>query len=243
MDQSEKEDCLKHFTTILGLLLPLLIQAQTRKESWFRLNLTHRFNTNWSAGLDIQHRRQANYKTGDGNILHYPLSSFARAWIYYQLAKGWTLLLSPVGYFDNEDILNVNGELKQTNELRITPGVSNSLVTGPLKIRSRLLYDIRFADFDKPGHYMQSRLHWQESLLIPLCYTGKNSRLLWQVYDELFIKRQRTITGFEQNRIYNGLQWKVSTSTVDLGYQWVVQRGSSSNFKRSQVYLAFNIQL
>lgn len=243
MDKPGKKDCLKRIATIFGLVLPLLINAQTRKESWFRLNLTHRFNTNWSAGLDIQHRRQANYKKGDGNILHYPLSSFARAWIYYQLPKGWTLLLSPIGYFDNEDILNANGQLKQTNELRITPGVSNSLIWGSFKIRSRLLYDVRFADFDRPGHYMQSRLHWQESLLVPLCYTGKKSQLFYQLYNELFIKKQRSVTGFEQNRIYNGLQWKVSASAIDLGYQWVVQRGSSSNFKRSQVYLAFNIQL
>lgn len=217
--------------------------AQTRRESWFRLNLTHRFNSNWSAGLDLQQRRQANYKTSDRNIFHYPLSSFARAWIYYQLPKDWTILLSPIGYFDNEDILNTKGELKQTNELRITPGVMKTLVTGKCRIRNRLLYDIRFADFDQPGHYLQSRLHWLEGLLVPFLTTGKNSRLQYQFYDELFIKKQRAVIAFEQNRVYNGLQWKYNSSTVDLGYQWVVQKGTSSVFHRSQLYLAFNLQL
>lgn len=243
MDEFTIEIILRKITTILVLFIGVNLAAQTRKESWFRLNLTHRFNPQWSAGLDIQQRRQANYKTADHNIFHYPLSSFARVWVYYQLPKEWTILLSPVGYFDNEDILNVKGELRQTNELRITPGVMNSLVTGKMKIRSRLLYDIRFADFDQPGHYLQSRLHWQEGLLIPVCNTGKQSRLLYQVYDELFIKKQRSVIAFEQNRIYNGLQWKYKSSSADLGYQWVVQKGTASIFHRSQVYLALNLQL
>lgn len=219
------------------------LSAQTRKESWIRLNLTRRINTNWSVGLDLQHRRQANYRTGDHNYMHYPLSSFGRAWLYYQLPKGWTLLLSPIGYFDNEDILNVNGELKQTNELRISPGIMQSLLLGPVKLRSRLLYDIRFADFGQPGHYTQTRLHWQESVLLPVCPTGKNSKLLYQLADELFVKKQGSDIGFDQNRLYNGLQWKYKASTIDLGYQWVLQKGTSSNFHRSQLYLAFNVQL
>lgn len=243
MDQLKSQIILKRALTIAALLLAVSLSAQTRRESWFRLNLTRRINPQWSAGLDLQHRRQANYRTGEHNFLHYPLSSFGRIWIYYQLPRNWTLLLSPIGYFDNEDILNSKGELKQTNELRITPGVMQSLQAGTLKLRSRLLLDIRFADFDKAGHYTQTRLHWQESLLVPICPTGKNSRLLAQAADEVFIKNQDGDTGFDQNRLYGGLQWKYRASNIDLGYQWVLQKGTSSLFHRTQLYLAFNIQI
>lgn len=225
------------------LLVPQLAFAQTRKEFWLKVNLTHRFDTKWSAGLDVQHRRQANFKTADHNIFHHTMANYVRGWVYYQLPRQWTLVLSPIGYFDNEDILNTAGELKQTNELRISPGIIKSFQWGQVKNKNRFLYDIRFAEFDKTSHFTQSRFRLQNNLLFPLFSLKKNQQFSYLLSNEVLIKKQKQVTTFDQDRLYNAVQWKHGPHDISLGYQWVVQKGTSNIFHRHQLYLLVNIAI
>ena len=69
------------------LFIPIFSTAQNRTEFWSKLNTTVALNKCWSAGIDIQYRRQADYKSGDKNLFHFPMASSIRAWIYYSLKK------------------------------------------------------------------------------------------------------------------------------------------------------------
>jgi hypothetical protein len=100
---------IKIFSLLLLLLVSLLTSAQTRNEFWGKLNVIHPFSDHWSIGLELHHRRQANYRSEDKNVFRYQLGNYARVMIYYQLPKKWTIILSPLGYFGNEDILNADG--------------------------------------------------------------------------------------------------------------------------------------
>jgi len=230
---------------ILAVLLffPLLAFSQTRKEFWLKLNFTHQFSTKWMAGLDLQHRRQANFNQADKNIFHYTLANYGRIWLYYQLPWNWSLVVSPIGYFNNEDILNAAGTLKQTNELRISPGIVKVFDLGTVKNKNRFLYDIRFAEFDQVTHFTQSRFRLQNSFTIPLYSFKKQNQLSYIFSNEILIKKEKKLTGFDQNRVYNAVQWKLHRSDINLGYQWVVQKGTASTFHRHQLYLLLNIAI
>lgn len=217
--------------------------AQTRNEFWGKINITHPLNDRWSVGLDLHHRRQANYRTDDKNIFRYNLGNYGRILIYYKLPKNWTIVLSPIGYYGNEDILNAAGELRQTNELRISPGVMKSYDIGKIKNRNRFLYDIRFAEFDKATHFMQSRLHLQDNFTFPLHSFKENKSLNYFVSNEIFVKKHKTDIDFDQNRLYNALQWKFNRSDISMGYQWVLQKGTETIFHRNQLYISLNLTI
>lgn len=228
---------MKNYLTLL-LLLPVSLAAQTRSEFWLKLNMTHALNQHWNAGVDFHHRRQANFNTDDKNIFHYPLGTYARAWITYKLQKGWTVILSPVGYFHNEDILNRAGELKQTNELRISPGLIKELKLGRAKFKNRLLYDARFADYNTPFYFFQSRFRLQNNLFIPFI---NNSGLGYLFSNEIILKNEKGSSSFDQNRVYNAIQYKISNQEVNAGYQWVLQKGNSRLFHRNQFFIQLNL--
>lgn len=226
---------------VIFLFISSISTAQTRNEFWCRLNITHPLDKHWSIGIDMHHRRQANYQSGDKNIFRYQLGNYARLMLFYQLPEKWTIFVSPLGYFANEDILNRDGELKLTNELRTSLSIIKAFDIGHIKNRNRFQYDIRFPEFDKVSHYVQTRFRLHNSFTIPLHNFSEKSSLNYFISNEIFIKKQKADIGFDQNRIYNALQWKLSRSDINLGYQWVLQKGTNSRFHRNQLYLSFNL--
>lgn len=224
---------------IIFLWSPLIAFGQSRSEFWVKLNINHPINTKWSVGVDLHHRRQSNFQSGDKNIFHYPLGNYARVWLNYKLSKGWLFTLSPVGYFHNEDILNQNGELKQTTELRISPGIIKEWMIGKLKNKNRLLFDARFAEYNKPGYFFQSRFRMQNSLSIP--FIKKEPMLSYLFSNEILMKKEKGHMSFDQNRVYNALQWKIIPIELNAGYQWIFQRGTTGSFHRNQLFIMLNI--
>lgn len=225
------------------LFLPIAAASQTRHECWLKMMVTHPLNEHWSLGAELQHRRQANFQVQDKNIFHYPLANYVRAWITYKLPHNWTLVLSPVGYFDNEDIVSSDGELKQTNELRVSPGVIRAFEMGRIRNKNRLLYDARLADFNKSYHFFQSRFRMQNSFSFPVFWVKKENKISYHLSNEILIKKEKTSVGFDQNRLYNAIQWENHGLNIDIGYQWIVQKNGASTFRRNQLFIALNINI
>ena len=232
---------MRKFLFLLFSFILISGHAQTRNEFWCRLNITHPVDQKWSIGLDMHHRRQANYRDNDKNIFRYQLGNYMRLTVYYQLPKKWTIFVSPIGYFANEDILTKDGELKLTNELRTSLSVIKAFDIGPVKNRNRFQYDIRFPEFDKVNHYVQTRYRMHNSFTIPVVHFSEKTGLNYFISNEVFIKKQKSDVGFDQDRIYNALQLKISKSDILTGYQWVLQKGNTSLFHRNQLYLTFNL--
>lgn len=228
---------------ILFFLLPLLSTAQNRKESWLKIQLTHRFNEQWSAGLELQHRRQANYLESDKNIFHYPLGNYGRVWIYKQLPHQWILVLSPAGYFHNEDIINTAGLLIAINELRISPGIIKLFTAGRIENKNRFLVDIRFAAFDKPFHYIQFRYRMQNSFTFPVYRFPKKTSISYYLSNEYMLRSNNGTLSFDQIRINNAVRWKWNRTTADMGYQFVVQKGNTKCFRRGQLCVGINVTI
>ena len=228
---------------LLLLWAPFFSHSQDRNEFWLKINLGHRFSERLSVSLDVQHRRQANYRTKDENIFHYPLANNMRIWVNYRLPHNWMLVLSPIGYFNNEDILNSNGELRLTNEWRVSPGIIKSFNIGKIKNSNRLLLDARFAGINSHDYFFQSRFRLQDSFTMPLFTLKKRSRFAWLLSNEVLLKKEKRSGGFDQNRLYNALQWENPHTGVDIGYQWVLQKGLNSSFRKDQLFIILNISI
>jgi Protein of unknown function (DUF2490) len=225
------------------LFVPFFSTAQNHTEFWSKINATATVNKTWSIGMDIQYRRQADYKSGDKNIFHYPMATSIRAWLYYSLKNQWQIILSPIAYFKNDDILNSNGEIRQTKELRQMAGTSKSVEFTRIKNKNRFLIEVRFIDFDNNNSYTQFRYRLQNSFIIPLHKKEKATGINYFFSNEILIKNQKQQTNFDQNRVYNALQWKLMHADIDLGYQWVVQRNTTTTFHRNQFYVMLNLSI
>lgn len=233
---------MKRFLLIF-LLSPAISQSQTHTEFWSKLNTTVTVNKSWSIGMDVQYRRQANYRGDDKNIFQYPMAKSIRVWIYHNLKSQWQLVLSPIGYFENDDIINGDGEMKQTNELRQLIGASKTYDIKRIKNKNRFVIEIRFIDFDKVNNYTQFRYRLQNSFTIPLHKKANATGINYFLSNEILIKKQQQLTSFDQNRVYNALQWKFTHADIDLGYQWVVQRNTATTFHRNQLFVMLNLSI
>jgi len=80
------------------LALSALGYSQDRYEGWVRLNLNHWFQPKLGIGLELHHRRQANYWTSDKNMLEESMLTIVRPWIYLKLPSKWILSTSPLSY-------------------------------------------------------------------------------------------------------------------------------------------------
>lgn len=228
---------------LISFFIPVFSTAQNHTEFWSKLNTTVALNKSWSIGMDVQYRRQADYKSGDKNIFHYPMATSIRAWVYYSLKNQWQIILSPIAYFKNDEILNNNGEIKQTNEIRQMAGTSKSVDLNRIKNKNRFLIEVRYIDFDNNKSYTQFRYRLQNSFTIPLHKKEKTTGINYFLSNEVLIKNQKHQTSFDQNRIYNALQWKFMHADIDLGYQWVVQRNTNNTLHRNQLFLMLNLNI
>lgn len=226
---------------LLLSLIPFTLTAQPHAEFWSKSSVTISINNHWSFGIDVQYRQQANYRKGDKNILHYPMGRSVSSWIYYNLKDQWQIILSPAGWFKNEDISNNNDDLIETTELRQVIGTSKTVEIRRIKNKNRLLVEIRFIDFDKSNYNKQARYRMQNSLTIPLHKKEKLAGLNYYFTNELFIKNQKSITSFDQERVYNALQWKSKHKEINLGYQWVAQQSSNNFIYRHQLLMILNL--
>ncbi len=220
---------------VLLLVVPLTIRGQTRHESWFKLNMAHRFSQHWTISADLQHRRQANYRTKSQDLFKYPLGNYVRVWAQYNI-----LLLSPFGYFQQEELQDKAGTLKISNETRFSAGASRTMITRKMTSNTRLLLDARFIEQEPGSKTFQPRYRLRQSFSFPFIKQGEKTKLAWLVWEEVLFRTANGSTGFDQNRIYNAFQRKFKQGEISVGYQWILQQGSRQLYHRDQLYIVLN---
>ena len=217
--------------------------AQDRHEAWLRVNLIHWQKPNKAIGLEMHQRMQANYKTDDKNIFHYPAVTLVRPWLYWKLNKKWTLSYSPLSYHGYTNVISSAGETKKYTELRTTVGLQKNVTIGSALTRHRAWYELRFIDVSSDAYQFATRLRIQNAFIVPLWKLSGERQLGYQLSNEFFWALQSGYVGFDHNRLYNALQWRVGKQEINLGYQWSLHKGGTPLYSRRQVFLNTSFEL
>jgi hypothetical protein len=225
------------------LLLSELGNTQDRHEGWVRLNLNHWLQPKLGIGLELHHRRQANYWTSDKNMLEESMLTIVRPWIYLKLPSKWILSTSPLSYHGSREILNTQGQTKDFLELRSSYGIQRTFPVKNLTSRNRVWYELRFTNVNQATYFFHTRLRIQNTWLLPLATINKQTRLNYNFTNEFFISQRKELIQFDHNRLFNGLQLKWGPQEISLGYQWSRHNINPSAISRHQLFLNTSFDL
>lgn len=201
----------KRFLTLVLVFTTAFGWAQTRYESWVRVNSNHWVNNKWGIGLELHHRRQSNFWKAEKNIFEESMLTIVRPWLYRKIGKGWTLSTSPLSFHAYRDILNQSGTTRDYVELRSTYGIQRNLKLKSVTNRNRAWFEFRFTDVNGPITTFQSRLRIQNTFLLPIKKISTDFSINYNVTNEFFINQRKEIIAFDHNRFFNGLQVKKKT--------------------------------
>jgi hypothetical protein len=230
---------------LLPFLLLLLAEglAQDRHEAWLRVNLVHWHAPKKGIGLELHQRMQSNYWIDDKNPFEHPMLSIVRPWLYWKRNKNWTLSYSPLSYHGYTNVTSSAGETKKYTELRTTVGLQKNLAIGSALTRHRAWYELRFIDISSDAYQFATRLRIQNAFIVPLWKLPGERQLGYQLSNEFFWALQSGYAGFDHNRLYNALQWRVGKQEINLGYQWSLHKGGTPLYSRRQVFLNTSFEL
>ncbi len=217
--------------------------AQDRHEAWLRVNLIHWQTPKKAIGVEMHQRMQSNYKSGDKNMFGYPLISLVRPWLYWKLHKNWTLSYSPLSYHRFTTLTNITGETDHYTELRSTLGIQQNIKLAALTNRNRAWYELRFIDVGGTAYQFATRIRIQNALIVPLWKFSPHQQLGYQVSNEFFWALQSGYVGFDHNRLYNALQWKINKQELNIGYQWSLHKNGSVLYDRRQLFINTSFEL
>ncbi|MEY4587051.1 MAG: hypothetical protein RIT05_1469 [Bacteroidota bacterium] len=228
---------------LLLVALPIIGFTQDRNEGWIRLNLNHWIQPKLGVGLELHHRRQANYWTTDKNLLDESMLTIVRPWIYFRLPSKWVLSSSPISYHGTREILNAQGQTKDFLELRSTYGIQRTFQLKKLISRNRAWYELRFSNINQPNYFFHTRLRIQNTWLVPLFSITKKTKLNYNFTNEFFISQRKELVQFDHNRFFNGLQVKWGPQEISLGYQWSRHNSNPRAISRNQLFLNTSFDL
>ena len=231
---------LKKILFLILLFLNSNLFSQNRNEFWSKISLTKKVNKHWALGVDIQHRRQADFYKEDKDIFHFGLTNSIRLWAYYKLTHHWSVIASPVAYFENENIVNASSKTVYSKELRSMIGVGKNLFFKKLVNYNRLLYEVDLINFNDPGMLTRHRYRLLNNFVLSIKSFNVTHSLNYNFFNEVFFKTQNRITSFDQNHFYNGIQWKWKQSDLSLGYQYTYQKLTNNYINKNQFLLSLN---
>lgn len=217
--------------------------AQQQNEFWTKINVTGHVNNHLAFGVDAQYRRQADFYSRDKNIFHYPLSKSIRLWTYYKLKDNWTLVASPIAYFNNENLENISGKISNSNDLRSMIGASKLFLLGHLRSNNRVLYEADLLGINSHDLTLRHRYRLYNNILFPIKKLGETHGINYFFFNEIFYKTQNGISSFDQDHVYNGVQWKWKDSDLNMGYQYTYQKNAGNYFHKNQFLLFLNFVL
>jgi hypothetical protein len=217
--------------------------AQTRHESWLRVNLNFAISQKTAVGLELHHRRQSNFLNKETNLLDKPMLNIIRPWFYYRGLKKYVLAVSPISFHDYHEIADQNGHLRNYLEIRSTYGIQRNLNLKNIISRNRIWYELRFTDVNSSRRFFQTRFRIQNSLLFPLWKSTGNIKLNYNFTNEFFINQKKELINFDHNRFFNGLQLKKGGAEINLGYQWSRHNANPSAYSRHQFFLNTSFDL
>lgn len=190
--------------------------------------------------MDIQHRRQAYFYKDDKNIFHFNLTNSIRLWAYYKLKQNWSIVASPIAYFQNKSIVNISGETFNSKELRSMMGIGKYLFFQKFVSYNRLLYELDLINYNYHGMLIRRRYRVFNNFILPIKSINLTHSLNYNFFNEVFLKTENKITSFDQNHFYNGIQWKWEQSDLNIGYQYTYQKGANSYINKNQILLSLN---
>lgn len=217
--------------------------AQTHNEFWSKLTISKKMSSKLSLATDLQLRQQANYRVTSKNIFETPYARAIRLWVNYKLKNNFTITTAPIAYFINEDIINANGILNNTSELRMAIGLTKNFIWERSKQNNRIFIEERFINYDSPNGANQYRYRLQDSFSFLVKKVNKNCNLNFQFLNELFVKTQESQTTFDQNRIQNTFQLQLNKMELSIGYQYTIQASNSTLIYRNQFLVTSSILL
>jgi hypothetical protein len=228
----------------LSLLFIVFVgRSQTRHEAWVRVNFNHSVGAKTGIGLELHHRRQANFLTEDKNLLHKPSLNIIRPWFYYRGFKKYVVAVSPISFHNYHEIADRNGNLTNFLEIRSTYGVQRNFNIKNVTNRNRIWYELRFTDVNSANRIFQTRLRIQNSLLFPLWKITGNTKLNYNFTNEFFVNQKKELINFDHNRFFNGLQVKKGGAEINFGYQWSRHNANPTAYSRHQFFLNTSFDL
>lgn len=225
---------MKNLLFFLFLSISASANTQTHHEFWSKVSITHPFQNNWSAEVDLIHRRQANFLSGQNNMFQFKLVNSIRTWVFYKLNKNWQIISSPVSMFTFDDLMNYTGELKEKKEIRTAIGVSKSYHLGSISNKNRFIAEERFIEFNRNDGNRQTRFRFLTAFGILFSKEDKLG-FSYQVSDEIITRLSARYFDFDQNRLLNSIHWKKKRSDIEVGYQFVLQKGKNGLFYNNQL--------
>ncbi len=228
--------------SFLALLFACKTIAQTHNEFWSKLSFTKSINTKWSGVVDFNFRQQANYQFANKNNFDLPLMRSIRLWLFYNLDKKYSL----VGSFfiaKTAEVKNAKGDLSNASETQYNFGLLRKDNFKKMVFRNRLLAEIRTIKPQTGNDIRMYRYRFQNNLTIELKELAKHSVLNTVVNNELFLKIQDKVTGFDQDRIYCMMQWHLHNVEYNIGFQKTLQNQHNELVKRNQFLLNVNVYL
>ncbi len=190
--------------------------------------------------MDVQHRRQANFYEHDKNIFHFGLTNSIRIWTYYTLKQNWSIVASPIAYFENKSIINAPGVRPISKELRSMIGIGKNLFFQKLVNQSRLIYEMDLLNFNYPETLIKHRYRLLNNFILPIKAIDLTHSLNYTFYNEIFFKTQNGMSSFDQNHLYSGIQFKWIQSNFNVGYQYTYQKLIKDYINKNQILLSLN---
>lgn len=225
------------FTLILS---NLQLKSQTQHQLWTRFTINQPINDRWSVALELQHRRY-NWNNDNGYFpLRRTLLNSVRTWVNYRLDK-WTIILSPVAFFDYRMQSTAGNSQRGTREWRSMAGASYQNIGGNFFTVSRLLYEFSSINQDS-AHFIRHRYRMQLNMWVPFIRKN-NAFAAIQIGDELFLRTIKSASGFDQNRIFTGLRLQKKQNFILTGVQFTRQRSGSADNRIHQYLVAANVTM
>ncbi len=225
------------------MLFNNLLFAQSQNEFWSKINVTTKINSHWTLGIDGQHRRQADYLKHDKNIFQHTLTNSIRLWAFYKLKQNWTIVASPIAYFNNKNINNTTGNFIHSNELRSMIGISKNFRFGNFFNINRLLYEVDFIKAEATNIPTRQRYRLLNNFILPIRNLKRGHSINYNFYNEIFLKTQARVSSFDQNHFYNGIQWQARRSDLNIGYQYTYQKGINGYIHKNQLLFSLNFAM
>jgi Protein of unknown function (DUF2490) len=225
------------------LLSNNVVYAQQKNEFWSKINIIQHINDHLALGIDAQYRRQADFYAKDKNIFHYPLSKSIRLWIYYKLKNDWTLIASPIAYFNNENLENISGTVNNSNDIRSMAGTSKTFLLGRFRNNNRVLYEADLLAINSCDVTLRHRYRLYNNILFSIKALSETHGLNYYFFNEIFYKTQNGFSSFDQDHLYNGFQWRWKDSDFNIGYQYTYQKDLSNYLHKNQFLFFLNLTL
>ncbi|WP_207493781.1 DUF2490 domain-containing protein [Aridibaculum aurantiacum] len=221
------------------LLVSHAVLAQADNELWTRLQVNKTISKHLLFAFDYQHRRSNG--TGEGKALcsEQLLNSY-RLWLHYKPDSSTTIIVSPVAYFQNHSF-SINAETAtKVDDVRSMAGIAKNWRIGNAATTHRVLYEITVTGANVSAPSVRHRYRLQNSFVLPLVKKGTGTVTSYQVSNEVLFRTLNGSSGFDQNRLYNGIRLKNKHHELNAGYQLSIQKGLQVR-NQFLIYLTINI--